>query len=118
MAEAVGRMLDQPGLWWQAVGMFVEHFADWPAAWAGSIGDDVAERRLVHAVGSAAANVGANALFAASRALEESLRQDPASHSAPGLAPLRDALRAAFARAWGAAHLAVMKNAAAGRVAS
>lgn len=115
VAEAVGRMLDQPLLWWQVVSIFVEHFADWPRAWQASIGDDSAERRLVHAVGSAAANVGASDLFAASRALEACLLQREAGQSAPLPEPLRRQLQSAFERAWGAAERALQNDRQAGR---
>lgn len=107
VTDAVGRMLDQPSLWWQALGLFVEHFAAWPAAWQASVGNDAAECRLVHAVGSAAANVGASRLFDASRALEQCLRLRQAGHPAPLAEPLRGQLRMAFDRAWGAADRAL-----------
>lgn len=114
VSDAVGRMLDQPLLWWQAVGLFVEHFAAWPAAWQGSIGNDAAECRLVHAVGSAAANVGATELLVASSALEQCLRKRQAGQPAPLAEPLRTRLQVAFDRAWGAADRAMAETGAMG----
>lgn len=73
VAAAVERMLDRPELWWQAVGLFVTHFSDWPSRWHGALGDDAAERRQVHALRSAAENVGAVRLAAAAARLEAAL---------------------------------------------
>ena len=73
VTAAVTRMLDQPLLWWQAVGLFVEHFADWERTWQDSIGDPVREQKRVHALRSAAANVGATALSEVAAALEDQL---------------------------------------------
>ena len=71
--SAVERMLGQPGLWWEAVGLFVAHFAEWERDWLSVRGDDSAEQRKVHALRSAAANVGADRLSCAAAVLEELL---------------------------------------------
>lgn len=71
VAPAVERMLGQAELWWRAVGLFVEHFAEWERDWLAARGDDALERKKVHALRSAAANVGANRLSCAAAVLEE-----------------------------------------------
>ena len=68
---AVERMLGQSDLWWQAVGLFVQHFATWERDWLASRGDDAVECKKVHALRSAAANVGATRLSCAAAVLEE-----------------------------------------------
>jgi HPt (histidine-containing phosphotransfer) domain-containing protein len=68
---AVERMLGQTELWWAAVGLFVQHFADWEGLWLAARGDDAQECKKVHALRSAAANVGANKLACAAAVLEE-----------------------------------------------
>lgn len=70
VAAAVERMLDRPELWWQAVGLFVMHFSDWPSRWHCAEGEDAAERKQVHALRSAAENIGAVRLAAAAASLE------------------------------------------------
>lgn len=97
---AVARMLDQPAMWWQAVGLFVDHFADWECAWQASLGDEADERRRVHAVRSAAANIGADRLASAAAALETLLlaRAGGKIDSLPEF--LRDELRDSFREAW------------------
>lgn len=100
---AVERMLDQPVLWWQAVGLFVEHFADWEGQWQASIGDDQQERKRVHALRSAAANVGAMQLAEAAGGLEDVLLKRLAGLAAEIPESLRDQLRDSFNQAWQAA---------------
>ncbi|MFV5214545.1 hypothetical protein ACLIIZ_12560 [Azonexus caeni] len=73
VAAAVERMLDRPELWWQAVGLFVMHFSDWLSRWQGALGEDAAERKQVHALRSAAENIGAVRLAAAAASLEAAL---------------------------------------------
>jgi len=68
---AIERMLGQPALWWEAVGLFVRHFPAWESEWLAARGDDELERKKVHALRSAAANVGANKLSCAAAVLEE-----------------------------------------------
>ena len=100
---AVARMLDQPGLWWQALGLFVEHFSAWEQAWQASIGDDAQECRKVHAVGSAAANVGAVRLASSAAAVEQGLRERLAGRAAEELKAARRQLQADFRQSWQAA---------------
>lgn len=100
---AVGRMLDQPTLWWEALGLFVSHFADWAESWQLSIGDDALEMKRVHAIGSAAANVGAYRLEAAARTLEAVLRQRLGGTTLAIADSLRATLLAAYSEAWSAA---------------
>lgn len=100
---AIERMLDQPELWWEAVGLFVEHFAGWEQSWQASIGDDTLERKRVHAIRSAAANIGAEQLSERARALEEALLKRTDDNPADITAELRTALKVAFRQAWAAA---------------
>ena len=71
--DAIARMLGRPQLWWQTLGYFVHEFADWPQRWQASQADAGIERRVVHALRSAAANVGAQQLADAARQLEQIL---------------------------------------------
>lgn len=73
VSAAVDRMLGREDLWWEALCLFLQHFANWEAEWSAAQGDDMAERRCVHALRSAAANVGANQLSCAAAVLEELL---------------------------------------------
>jgi HPt (histidine-containing phosphotransfer) domain-containing protein len=107
---AVERMLDQPELWWQAVGLFVEHFADWDALWQACIGNDMLERKRVHAVRSAAANVGALQLANAAGRLEDVLLKRMAGETAGDTESLRAGLRDAFQHAWRSAANAWQTN--------
>lgn len=104
VAAAVHRMLDQPELWWQSVGLFVEHFSGWSKDWHATVGDVILERKKVHALRSAAANVGAEQLSQAAAALENFLLR-PLQASEDGKL-LRKQLEAAFETAWGAASAA------------
>lgn len=107
---AVARMLDQPALWWQALALFVGHFADWDDAWLASVGDDAGERRLVHALRSAAANVGATKLSASAAALDDLLLQGQAG-AAPGVfESLRRQLQQDFRQAWRTADAALRQE--------
>jgi len=107
---AVARMLDQPALWWQALGLFVEHFAGWEDSWQAAHGDATNERRLVHALRSAAANVGATSLSASAAALEEFLLQGPAGTVASVLEPLRRRVQEDFRQAWRTADAALRQG--------
>lgn len=93
-------MLDQPALWWQAVGLFVAHFADWEAAWQGSVGDDALERKRVHALRSAAANLGAQQVAASAGSLESCLLVRLAGGAEAVPEALRTRLLADFRHAW------------------
>jgi HPt (histidine-containing phosphotransfer) domain-containing protein len=103
VGSAVERMLGQPDLWWQAVGLFVEHFAEWEQGWLSVRGDDSAEQRKVHALRSAAANVGASNLSCAAAVLEELLvmRQQGKSVQIPQ--SVRWYVQDCFREAWRAA---------------
>lgn len=69
----VERMLGRKDLWWDALGLFLQHFAAWGNEWQAVQGDDAKEQRLVHALRSGASNVGANTLACAAAVLEELL---------------------------------------------
>lgn len=97
---AVERMLGQPALWWQALALFVEHFADWERSWQESVGDEALERRRVHALRSAAANVGAVAVVEAAGALEDLLLRRAAGDSQPVSDEMRQRLLWQFQRSW------------------
>ena len=56
---AVGRMFGRRELWWETVELFFAHHATWENEWLLSRGDDALERKKVHALRSAAANIGA-----------------------------------------------------------
>ena len=103
-------MLDQPLLWWQALGLFVTHFSGWEAAWQASIGDDALERKQVHAVRSAAANVGAVRLAESASALEAWLLARLAGTAGGDADALRRQLRADFRLSWQAAAQAQQAN--------
>ncbi len=107
---AVARMLDQPALWWQALALFVGHFADWEGAWLASVGDDTSERRLVHALRSAAANVGASQLSASAAALDDLLLQGQAGTAASVFESLRRRLQQDFRQAWRTADAAIRQE--------
>lgn len=81
VGSAVARMLDRSDLWWQALGMFVEHFSGWESAWRLAVGDDAAERKLVHALRSAAGNVGATDVARMAERLEKALLRRQAGDS-------------------------------------
>ena len=103
VSAAVERMLDQPALWWQAMALFVDHFEHWEAGWLASIGDDQSERRQVHALGSAAANIGAIDLERCARDLEAAL-MERLKHGNCSVDPaLRTRLAQAFRSSWGGA---------------
>ena len=97
--DAIARMLGRPQLWWQTLGYFVHEFADWPQRWQASQGDAEHERRVVHALRSAAANVGAQQLADAARRLEQILLAGTVG--APGVVTeSRIHLLAAFSLCW------------------
>jgi HPt (histidine-containing phosphotransfer) domain-containing protein len=100
VTAAVARMLDQPELWWQALGLFVEHFADWERAWQDSIGDLVREQKRVHALRSAAANVGATALSELAGVLESQLLKAQAGEMTSVPDNSRQRLLEAFRHTW------------------
>lgn len=108
---AVERLLDQPALWWQAVGLFVQHFAAWEKDWQSAIGDDALERKRVHAMRSAAGNVGAVRLAGSAEALERHLLDRLAGGAGEVPDKLRQSLQADFRAAWLAADHAWRVNA-------
>lgn len=97
--DAIARMLGRPQLWWQTLGYFVHEFADWPQRWRASQSDPGSERRVVHALRSAAANVGAQQLADAARRLEQHLLADTSGASV-GTTELRIQLLATFSLCW------------------
>lgn len=103
VAHAVERMLGQPQLWWEAVGLFVEHFADWEAQWLATQGDNAAEQRCVHALYSSAANVGANHLSCVAASLEQLLRKRCAGQAIQIPPSIRWYLKDCFREVWRAA---------------
>ncbi|MBL8428992.1 MAG: Hpt domain-containing protein [Dechloromonas sp.] len=98
VSAAVERMLDQPTLWWQAVGLFVEHFSAWELTWQGCIGDLAREKKAVHALRSAAANIGAVALSSVAADLESQLLRCLEGSSACVPDQLRIHLRESYRR--------------------
>lgn len=110
VGPAVERMLGQSDLWWQAVGLFVQHFSAWEPDWLASRGDDAAERKKVHALRSAAANVGANKLACAAAVLEEliALRQNGKQVDIPP--SVRWYVQDCFHEAWRAASDAQLRE--------
>ncbi len=96
---AIERMLDSPELWWQAVALFFAHFERWGDAWRASIGDDGAERKQVHALRSAADNIGAVRLAAQAARLEKALLGRLGGKSEAIGDDWRDGLASAFADA-------------------
>ncbi len=107
---AVGRMLDQPMLWWQALGLFVEHFSDWEASWEQAVGDDALERKRVHALRSASATVGAESLSSVAGELEDLLLKRLAGEDLAIPAGLRNRLRDTYRDVWGVAQRAWRLN--------
>ena len=78
---AVARMMGRVDLWWQVLAVFHVRFADCRDAWrqTQAQADREGERKCVHALRSAAANIGAARLAAAAAALESLLMasEDP-----------------------------------------
>lgn len=113
---AVQRMLGQPELWWQAVELFVAHFEAWEASWLAARGDDAAERRMVHALRSAAANVGAGKTACAAAVLEELLGMRLGGKPVDIPPSVRWYLQDCFREAWQAAADARLRESLAGEV--
>lgn len=100
---AVERMLGQPKLWFEALQLFVQHFAHWEADWQATQGNDSAERRCVHALRSGAANVGANRISAVAASLEELLARRCVGQNETIPDTARAYLRDCFNEGWQAA---------------
>lgn len=115
VAHAVERMLGEPALWWEAVAMFVQHFADWEAQWQATEGNCEAERRCVHALYSAATNVGADHLACVAASLEALLAKCGNGQNTtlpPGMRwYLRDCFRATWRSAATAQQLTLVDTA-------
>lgn len=100
VADAVERMLGQPTLWWEALGMFVLHFAEWETEWQASQGNNQAERRCVHALRSSAANVGADHLSCIAASLEALLAKRCVGQSTVIPPSIRWYLKDCFRETW------------------
>jgi HPt (histidine-containing phosphotransfer) domain-containing protein len=110
---AVERMLGQPALWFEALQLFVRHFADWESKWQAAQGDDAAERRCVHALRSGSANVGASHLSTVAAALEERLALRCVGQSEAIPESARADLKECFNKSWRAAAAACQFSGAA-----
>lgn len=106
VAAAVARMMDSAELWWRALMIFHAHFGGWEAAWLQSQTTPEAERKCVHALRSAAANIGAVRLDAAAATLENALTWS--AFPPQSLAPLRALLLECFREAHGSATAVLM----------
>lgn len=93
---AVTRMLGEPALWWQALAVYDAHFGGWDAAWQSALVDITAERRKVHALRSAAANIGAVRLALDAEVLENFLLARPGEADSPMAKGLRRQLQHEF----------------------
>lgn len=93
---AIERMLGRPDWWMQTVDRFLEHFSDWEAEWHKAAGRPVSERRCVHALRSAAANIGASELAEHAGRLEAALH---VGSRAEDIERLRGALGLCFRQA-------------------
>jgi len=107
---AVERMLGLSALWWQALGLFVQHFSQWEREWLAARGDDEVERKKVHALRSAAANVGADQLSCAAAVLEELLSLRLAGQQIAVPPSVRWYLQDCFREAWRAASEAKLRE--------
>lgn len=112
--SAVDRMLGRPELWWQALALFQTHFGDWADTWPAVGGETGLERRKVHALRSASANIGAVRLAFDAEVFERFLLERPAETNSPLAHGLRRQLQYQFdqARAEVARALAAHKGVA------
>lgn len=108
VSAAVDRMLGQPALWQQALALFVDHFADWEACWHEAGDDLIQERKQVHALRSAAANVGAIRLASRAADLELAVTSVLKGEPAHGLDALRQLLLDEFKGTWKTASAALV----------
>lgn len=93
---AIDRMLGQEDLWWQALSLFDDHFGAWDVDWQAALGDIAMERRKVHALRSAAANIGAVRLALDAEVLESFLLARAAESASPTAEGLRHQLQLEF----------------------
>ena len=93
---AVARMLGEPELWWQALALFDTHFGSWDSDWRTAQGDIALERRKVHSLRSAAANIGAVRLALDAEVLETFLLANPDAAATPTAQGLRRQLQHEF----------------------
>ncbi len=93
---AVARMLGEAELWWQALALFDTHFGDWDSGWQAAQGDIALERRKVHSLRSAAANIGAVRLALDAEVLENFLLARPDEAATPVAQGLRRQLQHEF----------------------
>lgn len=105
---AVDRMLGQPALWQQALALFVDHFANWETSWHEAGDDLIQERKQVHALRSAAANVGAIRLAVRAADLELAVTSVSKGGAAHGLDALRQLLLDEFRGTWKTASVALV----------
>lgn len=94
VVAAVERMMGRADLWWRVLTIFLDQFDDWETGWRASQAVQENERKSVHALRSAAANIGAVRLAAAAAALETALQQPDTSQQP--LAFLRQQLHECF----------------------
>ena len=103
----VERMMGRADMWWRVLEIFHVQFCDWPTRWHHSQTVREDERKSVHALRSAAANIGAFRLAAAAAALENALLS--AACQTSSLAPLRVALYECFDQAYESATWALFE---------
>jgi hypothetical protein len=103
----VERMMGRADMWWRVLEIFHIQFCDWPTRWHQSQALHEDERKAVHALRSAAANIGAVRLAAAAAALENTLMS--AACPAPSLTSLREQLYECFDEAYDSATWALFE---------
>lgn len=103
----VERMMGRADMWWRVLEIFHVQFCDWPTRWYHSQGVREDERKSVHALRSAAANIGAVRLATAASALESALLSSTCQPSS--LASLRTQLYQCFDQAYDSATWALFK---------
>jgi len=94
LADALDRMMGRTDLWWKVLYIFHRQFGSWDAAWRLTQGQRENERKSVHSLRSAAANIGAFRLAAAAAELEQVLMASDFQEAM--LPPLRRRLQESF----------------------
>ncbi len=79
--ETVERMMGRTDMWWRVLEIFHSKFGGWHSSWHESQAVRESERKSVHALRSAAANVGAFRLAESAAALENALLEPGGSQS-------------------------------------